>query len=299
MEDQGRHLIQAKKLLQGMLCGVLAVMPFGSLSAIDPDGRASLVQQTPSCSDFDVTLPGKEAPAFRVLLPEHISWDEDEKLSGLHTFPGQWVETTDHLSGAFVCDGSFEISVIIDPKETEILIEMEIRNLTRGTCQDLRANICASVNHLPGEPGWSNRDFVPDSVPLNRDLQGRYWYEEATPQSLKAWTGASWVLMHAFPDRSNANTVDRYFFKAGELDNAYACAVESRDGKKLFYQAWNAPCLYWSPFPGNACTHLLPRVASSLEPGRTARVKGMVGVFSGNRSELAQQIRSELLVSME
>ena len=183
-----------------------------------------------------------------------------------------------------------------NPGNTEILIEMDFRNLTGGTCRNLRANICASLNHLPGEPGWSNRDFIPASVPLDRDLQGRYWYEKGTPRSLQYWTGGSWGQMHAFPDRPSADTVNRYFFKAGELDNAYACALQSQNGKKLFYQAWSAPCQHWSPFPGNACTHLLPMVASQLEPEQTARITGMVGVFSGNRSELAQRIRSGLLL---
>ena len=79
----------------------------------------------------------------------------------------------------FCVAADLEISVILEPKKTEISIEMDFRNLTGKTCQNLRTNICASVNHLPGEPGWSNRDFVPDHVPLDRDLQGRYWYEES------------------------------------------------------------------------------------------------------------------------
>jgi len=272
------------------LGGSLVIAITNTASAGGLDRRASLTHQTPSCSDFDVTLPGEKTPAFRVLLPEQITWEGREDLSGLHTIPGNWDKTPEKISGAFLCGGSFEISVTIDPKETEILAEMSFKNLTPDVCRNLRANICASVNHLPGEPGWANRDFIPASVPLDRDLQGRYWYEKATPKSLQAWVGGSWVPMHAFPGRADADLVDRYFFRAGESNEARACAVESQDGTKVFYQAWNAPCQYWSPFPGNACTHLLPLVAASLEPGEVARVRGRVGVFSGSRTDWAKRV---------
>ena len=103
MKNHRRHRSQAKGLIYGMVRGVLLVTLPGCLYAVEPDGSASLIQQTPSCSDFDVTIPREKTPAFRVLLPENITWDEDEDLAGLHTLPGHWVATPEKVSGVFLC----------------------------------------------------------------------------------------------------------------------------------------------------------------------------------------------------
>lgn len=284
-------MVNMKRIAKFLVLGS-AFLVSTTFASNEKESRVSMIQQTPDCSDFDVILPGQESPAFRVLLPENLYWNESEELAGLHTVSGRWERTPAEVSGTFLCGSSFEVTVRIEPRESEISIEMKVKNLTQDTRRNLWANICASVNHLPGEPSWTNRDFIPESIPLDRDLQGRYWYGKATPRSLQAWTPGGWTPMHAFPGRPDPDAVKRYFFQPGESNDAYACAVDSADGEKLFYQAWDVPCQYWSPFPGNACTHLVPLVASSLEPGQTAEIKGAVGVYHGSREEFLRRIAS-------
>ena len=54
------------------------------------------LQQTPDCSDLDVVPDGQDAPAFRILLPEHLSASNcdlgaEYGVPGvLHTVPGRW-----------------------------------------------------------------------------------------------------------------------------------------------------------------------------------------------------------------
>ena len=246
-----------------------------------------LIQQTPNCSDFDVALGNAPSPAFRVLLPEHVSSELrvlHQRLA--HTIPGDWRDTPAGKRGIIQIENGLEVSVDIERERDSIAVEMTVRNLSTGVLRHVAVDICAGVNHLPGRPGWCNREFIP-FAPLDRDEHGRYWYEQVTPRGLKALTTSGWRLMHPRPDHPSAEGLEPYASIVSERPVAFVCGARSYDGRKLFYQAWDVPCYYASPVSGNACMHLSPVVSESLESGASATTHGHVGIFEGDWDALA------------
>ena len=66
----------------------IIVPPLAAQVALTRKGPSmKLTQQTPNCSDFDLTLPGDETPAYRLLLPEHVAGANLETRF-VHTVPG-------------------------------------------------------------------------------------------------------------------------------------------------------------------------------------------------------------------
>jgi hypothetical protein len=248
-----------------------------------------LIQQLPNCTDFDVVLDGETTPAFRILLPEMVTSPELELKTLLHTIPGRWAVTEHGAQGEFCPSTDLELSVQIQCASPEIFADISIRNLSAQPLTQLRANVCANINHLPGTPPWCNRAFMP-SLPLDRDAQGRYWYEKVAPGNLLALSDRGWIEMHPHPQTPDASLVPQYSFKPN-VGDVCACAVASADRSLLFFQAWDGPCQYCAPFPGNACMHLLPVIANVLASGSSAVIRGIAGIFAGNRDQLTTRIR--------
>ena len=245
----------------------------------------------PTC-DVDVLFGGK--PAFRLLVPEHLAAQSaDGPLNVprfIHLLKGRWTTRDGELEGRAKLNDQLACSVRLQPAGGEVLIALSVTNLSEKPLRNLRANICAGVNRLPDRAAWSNRRFIPDTVPLDRDRQGQYWYEQATPKNLQAWMPQQgWKAMHEHPANPDAKKIDRYHAVLHDADDVRACAVESLDGQ-LFFQAWNAPCHYIAPFPGNACMHLLPLLADRLDARQSITIHGLAGIHPGSRAELTKKL---------
>jgi len=251
-----------------------------------------LRQQTPHCADFDVFPDGEDAPLFRVLLPELITADGlgQQDCPLFHTIPGRWEVQSDGVEGTFVTPHSLAVSVSVRFQLSEIAVALTVRNETPQTLTSVEGNICVSPNHLPGAPGWYNPRFIPEMAP-DRDAQGRRWYAELSPGRLQALTGAGWVEMHAHPDNPDPDTMPHYSFAPSPRADTVACAAPSLDGTSFLFQAWSCPCRFIAPFPGNACMHLLPKMADALPPGAKATIHGLVGIHDGDRGALEAHIR--------
>ena len=178
-----------------------------------------LYQQTPNCSDFDVIITKSEGPSFRVLLPEWIRGVGVQYQGLCHTIPGIWHETERGMHGVYEIAEQLRVGVEIETKHTEILVKLGVKNRGNSHIQDMWLNVCTSVNHLPGDPGWSNSNFLP-SLPLDRTIQGRYWYEHVTPHHLLALTSTGWIPMHPYPDSPDANNVPLYSCEHYEILDA-------------------------------------------------------------------------------
>lgn len=250
-----------------------------------------LIQQTPDCSDFDVVLENRSSPDFRVLLPEWIRGNELTHKGGFHTIPGLWSQTDTTVQGHFTVDDQIEIGVNIVKGVSDIAVKLSITNISSILLTNLWANICTSLNHLPGEPGWSDQRFLP-GIRLERSVQGRCWYEQITPHRLFALTDSGWKGMHPHPDDPDINKVPLYSFVPSEFPEAVACAVESPDGGCFFFHAWDTRCRWCTPCPGNACMHLEPMMTERLLPGEHASIHGRIGLYYGARTSLEDMIRT-------
>ena len=248
-----------------------------------------LLQQAPDCSDFDVTLAQDNSPAFRVLLPEWIRGNGIQHSKVFHVIPGKWKSTGSVVAGQFAVDEQLAISVVIEGRSCAIDVRLAVVNTSDRQMTDLWADICTSVNHLPGNPGWCNRQFLP-ALELDRNVQGRYWYEKVTPTRLFALTGPGWVRMHPQPDAPDASSVPLYSFDPSPAADAHACAVESVNGRLFFFQVWQSPCRWCTPCPGNACMHLQPFLTDSLAPGTSVVIRGRIGIHAGDRKSLTENI---------
>lgn len=252
-----------------------------------------LHQQTPDCADFDIILTGESSPAFRVLLPEWIRGQGVNYQGLCHVIPGVWHEVKHGIAGHYFVGAQLEISMEIETRETEILVDFRLKNNSLSDIQDIWANVCTAVNHLPGNPGWSNDTFLP-SVPLDRAVQGRYWFETVTPKRLFAFTARGWLPMHPCPDRPDASSVPLYSFVPSSIADTKGCAIESPSGGIWCFQAWNTMLRYCTPCPGNACMHLEPFLAKVLAPCQTVDIRGLVGIHRGERNSLMEKIEEFL-----
>lgn len=248
-----------------------------------------LHQQTPDCSDFDVIFSGSGTPAFRVLLPEWLFARGLECESHLHTIPGSWTFADGTASGRFSANDQIELSVAVEPRQPDILVTLGATNIGSTGLADVYANVCSSVNHISGDPAWCNEQFLP-GLPLDRSVQGRYWYEKLTPRGLFALTHDGWVPMHPRPADPDAEKVPPYQQIKSEKAVARACAVQSPGGDAVFFQSWDAPCRHCAPFHGNACMHLEAFLADSLHPGESAAIHGVVGIHTGDLDSLAVKL---------
>jgi|GEM_PF-1565082 len=250
-----------------------------------------IVQQTPGCSDLDVTVDGIPEPAFRILLPEWIQGKGIRHKGLFHIVPGIWSNTSHGLHGVFSVDRQLELTVGVEPRGAAVATTLSVKNVGNVELRDLWADICTSLNHLPGNPGWSNAEYL-GGTRLERNEQGRYWYNAVTPKRLQALTVRGWVPMHPAPDAPDADKSPMYRFDPSKAADAFACAVESLDGSEFCFQAWDTPCRYCTPCPGNACMHLKPFLADILKPRSSVTVRGMVGIHKGDRAALEATLDS-------
>jgi len=225
-----------------------------------------------------VTLDGRTTPAFRVLLPEHIRGTGLAYSGFFHIIPGEWQDTERGISGFFLAGQELRVDVSVQRGEMFIAVGLAVTNISDKTLRDVDGDICTAANCLPGKPSWANTDILPGSLPLDRDVQGRYWYSKITPDRLFALTTRGPVRMHPRPDDPDPDAVPQYGFSPSPEANARACYVMSENGKKLLYQAWNVPCRYCAPSPGNACMHLRPVLAETLGPGERVAIWGKMGM---------------------
>ena len=248
-----------------------------------------IYQQTKDCSDFDITIGKEGKPSFRVLLPEWIKAD-GIKFEGLyHTISGKWRHQGNHVEGSYDVADQLRVDIGIRSRHTDILVDLSLTNIGGNEISKVWADVCTSINHLPGEPSWSNKEFM-GNLPLDRAIQGRFWYEQLAPRHLFAITTENWVNMHPNSDDPNADLVPLYNFAPSEKAEAIGCAVESLDGNIFCFQAWSNLSRYCTPSPGNACMHLQPFVTESLSPDETAKIRGLIGIHFGNRIDLKTKI---------
>lgn len=284
------------KLGLTVLIGFLCWVSTGSnVTAEDSQTtRLRMLQQTPDCSDVDVVPAGWKRPAFRLLLPEHVWLDEGSKRHdfGAHCTVGRWEKSEGELSGVYRLADKVEITVKLSGRDNTVDIQMGFRNLTSELFRQVRIDICASVNHLPGKPDWSNGLFFPKDVPENREIQGRYWFQHVTPRRERALRPDGWIVTHRSPDNPDPDQFPSEMnFQASKTADTIAYAAQSRDGKWLYFQTWDRPCQHTAPFPGNACMHLYPLVAERLEPGATVEIHGRAGLFHGDWDGLRKDIQ--------
>lgn len=254
---------------------------------------AKLIRDFGTNFDIDVILPGESTPAFRLLAPEAVYGDGMEKVGGVHMRAATWTESGGELEGTLKLGEAAECTLWLKPTADGALMKISIKNTSEDTYKDVRLDICANLCRLPRshKVEWSNRDFLAESVPLDRTQQGAYWYRELTPTKLKAWRpGKGWIIMHARPDNPEPDPKQPYWRVVSETDDSFGCAVMSVDGKKLFYQIWRTDrSHHQSPFAGNACMHLKPQIAKTLAPGQAATIEGKAGIFQGTWNEMATE----------
>lgn len=228
-----------------------------------------------------------------MLLPEFIHVEgqiRSDETPFVHTISGRWEREGEVLCGRLRAHGTFGVQVLIREHDGGIRTQVRVKNIGDAALPGVSLNICAGVSHLPGRPGWSNRDFIAGEVPLERSAQGRFWYEAVTPRGLKVLTSHRWEGIHPNPSQPSAEGVENYGASPTEDDGAIACAAASMDGESLLYQCWSSPGRWLPPFPGNACMHLLPKLVDLLQAGEEARVDGAVGIFDGGWEALALSI---------
>jgi len=253
--------------------------------------QVTLRQPGGPTSDIDVIE--REVPIFRILVPEHLTAEDAhgpvyDDRTFIHVVKGQWTSEHGRLRGAVKLSGDLDLGITLEPRARGVLMSLAVTNLSDRDLLNVRANVCSGVSRLPDKTPWSNRAFIPPSVPLDRGKQGQYWYEQLTRTSLQAWLpDRGWIRMNVEPPGSKQR--DLYAAVQSSTDAARLCAVESLDRKSLFFQGWKARCYYLSPFRGNACMHLLPLVAARLPARQTATIRGAVGIYDGSRSDLAKE----------
>ena len=68
-----------------------------------------LYQESCNCADFDVLLDGEAAPAFRLLLPEHIYGEGMKTRRAAHTVAGDWTLTPSRAEGSYDIGGDLHL----------------------------------------------------------------------------------------------------------------------------------------------------------------------------------------------
>jgi len=272
---------------------LFALLPFTILGSAPRARAAEVFLDHGDRADVDLSIGGP-TPALRLLLPEAILAEGLDPTGGVHTVAGSWVKDPRHVQGWIRPREGVACLLRLEPRERDVLISIAVKNTSRRAWTDVRLDICANLCRLPKtwETPWSNREFIPERIPLDRDAHGRYWYREATPRDLQAWDPRrGWIPMHARPDRPDPLPENAYQTILSESDASLACAIPSLDGKRFAYMAWRTDrSRHPSPFWGNACMHLRPQVASSLAPGESATLSGIAGIFDGTRDDLAKHL---------
>lgn len=278
------------------LLGLAACSGIAPLAGHDASRAVSLELDYGNRFDLDVRLEGNPTPAFRLLLPEGITAQGMKPVTHAHTLTGEWTKSNGVWEGSITPHEGVRCTLRLTPRAREVLISLTVQNASTQEYEDVRVDICAGLCRLPktSEAEWSNRDFIPALIPLNRADQGEYWYRGATPQGLQAWTtDRGWVKMHLQPNHPEPNQDAPYFYELSPSDTSVACAAPSWDGRRFFFQVWATKhSRHQSPFSGNPCMHLRPQVAAKLGPEASATLQGVAGIFVGTRDELSKKIQA-------
>jgi hypothetical protein len=282
-------LLAATVALVGVAGGA---SPSGSESGRPPKNATGGVRfvhaEAETGTDVDVLAPDGR-PLFRILIPEAVTAESVGPTPFLsHQTPGVWREVDGLQVGTVRSDPWVEIRLALKPLEQGLLVAFMVKNLSPQPMVGVGMDVCVGLSHLPSrhEP-WINRDFLPADVPLDRNAAGRYWFERVAPHYLKAWVSGRWQLVHPRPDAPRADDFLPYGFTYLE-ERASLMAVDSLDGTKRLFEAWDCPCRVRRPFWGNACLHLLPVLADRLEPGQEAFHRAEVAVTAQTWDQIAQ-----------
>ncbi len=140
-----------------MLVCAWIVIGMGTFSAAEAPTAGKLVRITqpdgPTC-DFDVTLPGDQSPAFRLLAPEHLTGQGITARRLLHTISGRWTVSPQRLDGAFNAGPDVRMAVRMEPRASEARVTVTVTNTGQQEFRNVCVNVCANLNRLPSEHPW-------------------------------------------------------------------------------------------------------------------------------------------------
>lgn len=254
-----------------------------------------LISFTPQSKGCDYTVAGPDGqPLFRLILPETLYRNHRDPLDHvIHTFPGD--QTVGQHAASCVTESRNSMLYESELSELDadtLRMRLSVRNRSAGALCDLRLDICQALGCLPGYPdAWANTDFMPASLPLDRDIQGRAWYEQVSIERQRGLVNGAWVVLHPAPDCPLIDEKNKYPFVTGSQPDTAAVGIQSIDRSKILYMAWSVPCCWRAPFPGNACMHIMPALPDLL-PGDQIMITGRCGLFRGSLAQLAEDLKN-------
>jgi hypothetical protein len=265
--------------------------------ALGGDRVISFRQEVPGSLDFDFVLPGESSPACRLLAPETIAIASGVPggfraipRGTMHTIPGRLVSEGEAVAVEHTFAKLMATRTVLRPRRTYVEVELTVRNLSESTWSDVRAEFCLGFNRLPAKSPWANQVFFP-GVPLDRDAQGALWFGKISPRRLKYYEGGRWLPLHPSPDDPDPARFPTYNLPFKDLRPASIVALEPQAGQPQIFLLFDAPAQAREPFKGNACLHLVPRLAQSLEPGSSATVRGKAGFHGRSPADLVHLLR--------
>lgn len=257
----------------------------------------SFRQEVPGSLDFDLVLPGESSPACRLLAPETIAIASGDAggfraipRGTMHTIPGRMVSEGEAAAVEHTFAKLMATRTVLRPRRTYVEVELTVRNLSESTWNDVRAEFCLGFNRLPGKSPWANQVYFP-GVALDRDVQGALWFGKLSPRRLKYYEGGRWLPLHPSPADPDPARFPAYNQPFKDLRPASIVALEPELGQPQIFLLFDAPAEARAPFKGNACLHLIPRMAQTLAPGDSATVRGKAGFHGRSLADLVQLLR--------
>ena len=253
----------------------------------------SFIPDSQGC-DFQVADPAGK-PLFRLVLPETLYENRSVPVDHIiHTYPG--IRIAGQHAASCVIERNDRVSYESDLSEADadtLKMSISVKNHTGRVLRDLRLDICQAPGCLPGYPDpWANTDFMPAGLPLDRDIQGREWYEQVSVNRQRGLAGGEWIVLHPSPACPRIDEQNKYPLITGDQPDAAAVALLSIDRATILYMAWAVPCYWRAPFPGNACMHIMPALPD-LQPGGRCAITGQCGLFYGSLAQLAERLNRD------
>jgi hypothetical protein len=276
------------------LCALILLSTTGALAG---DGVITFRQEVPASLDFDFVLPGESSPACRLLAPETIAIAAQEPggfraipRGTMHTIPGRMLREDAAVIVEHTFSGMMASRTVLRPRRTYVEVELTVRNLSESTWHNLRAEFCLGFNRLPAKSPWSNQIFFP-GVALDRDVQGALWFSRMSPRRLKFYDDGRWLPLHPSPEDPDPARFPPYNQPFQDLRRASIVALERQAEQPQLFLLFDAPAEAREPFKGNACLHLIPRLAQTLAPGGSATVQGKAGFHGRSLTDLVRLLR--------
>lgn len=274
----------------------LAVMLW-AVCALAADPGIRFKQEVPGSLDFDFVLPGGSSPACRLLAPETIAIASEEPggfraipRGTMHTIPGRLARVGETVAVEHTFAKIMSTRTVLRPRGTYVEVELTVRNLSESTWRNLQAEFCLGLNRLPAKEPWANQTFFP-GVALDRNVQGALWFSRITLHRLKFYQGGRWLLLHPSPADPDPARRPAYNQPFRDLHPASIVALEPEPSQPQLFLLFDAPSAAREPFKGNACLHLIPMLAKTLEPGKSATVRGKAGFHGRRFADLVQLLR--------